>query len=244
MKKLLQVGMSGLVLLLAAPAAWSAPKGAVASSGPSQGGSSVLFGGIEEGKWMLEGQIGWPYYPRASFHYGISESFSVGPSISLGGASTWGFGIALGAPIRYIPWQSGKMSVALRADPGVSFGFLGVVAVGLNLPVSGHFGYGIPFNHKNLYLRVGGGLETGVSGFVSGVNGVSIPILIGPAAELRILPKLTVTMDFKFGPEIRTFATPGLNSALTALAAATGTTTSSIFVGFAYRTLAGVTYTF
>jgi hypothetical protein len=197
-----------------------------------------LFGGIDDGRLMLEGNIGWPYYPRFAVHYGLSDRFSVGGSFALGGgyAGWWGFGMNVAAPIRWVAYKAPKMSLQLRFDPGVTLGFgWASTLFTFNIPVAANFGYEIPLDSKTMSLKVGGGIETGIGIMVGSFlasPAVAVPILIGPAAELRVTKNVTIPIDIKLGPSIGTFTT--------GIGAITATSTGA---SLGYKFLAGVTYT-
>lgn len=238
MKPITKFVALSLTFALSIPGALAAPaKPAKAAAAKSADGkdqdASVLFGSIDDGRLMLEGNIGWPYYPRLGVHYGLSDRLSIGGTFSLGGASAgWSyFGIGFAVPVRFVAWQNDKMSLALRTDPGVTlgFGFFSTL-IGINIPVAANFGYTVPLS-GNMNIKVGGGLDTGASILVGGglANAIVIvPILVGPAAEIRVTKDITIPIEAKVGPVIGTF---GVGPFVT-----TG-------VGFGYKFLAGVTYT-
>jgi hypothetical protein len=198
-----------LAIALSIPSALAAPaKPAGAAAAKSADGkdqnASVLFGSIDGGRLMLEGNIGWPYYPRLGVHYGINDRFSIGGSFGLGGgyAGWWGFGLIFAAPIRFVAWQQDT--------------------------IAAHFGYSIPLS-GSMNIKVGGGVESGATILTGGglaSAGAAIPILLGPAAEIRITKDITIPIESKFGPVIYTYSNAFFSN-----------------VWFDFRFLAGITYT-
>jgi hypothetical protein len=177
----------------------------------------IMAGGIPTSGSIGHAELGFSGLPRLSYHYTLA------PEMSLGGLVAFDYGtwvpegvfrpsIVVAVPIRYALYRDESMSIALRGDPGLVFGFNpGVFA--FQLTISGVIGWQV----EDRFV-IGGGLDFPVllgnqsapdtdlgngEGFF-----LAMPILIGPVAEFHVTPTLAITLDAKFGPAFQTDVKP------------------------------------
>jgi len=177
----------------------------------------IMAGGIPASGSIGHAEVGFSGLPRVSYHYTLV------PEMSLGGLVAFDYGtwvpkgvfrpsIVLAVPVRYSLYRDESMSIALRADPGLVFGFEPSLFA-FQLPISGVIGWQV----EDRFV-IGGGLDFPIligsqNGFDPdlGTDGgfvLAMPILIGPIAEFHVTPTFAITLDAKFGPAFQTEVKP------------------------------------
>jgi hypothetical protein len=177
----------------------------------------MVGGGIPNAGSIIHGELGFSGLPRVSYHYTLAPDFSLGALV----AFDYGNWVAkrafhpsliIAVPIRFALYRDDTMSIAVRGDPGIVFGFSpGVFAAQIEV------GGVIAFQVEDRFV-IGGGLDFPIMfGAQTGVESedgtpnkffLAMPILIGPVAEFHITPPLAITLDAKFGPAFRTSISP------------------------------------
>jgi hypothetical protein len=177
----------------------------------------IMAGGIPASGSIGHAELGFSGLPRVSWHYTLVPEMSIGALVAFD-YGTWvakrAFhpSIVVAVPIRYSLFRDDTMSIAIRGDPGLVFGFNpGVFAVQIEI------GGVIGFQVEDRFV-IGGGLDFPiVFGSQTGFDPddlspeglfLAMPILIGPVAEFHITPPLAITLDAKFGPAFRTEVKP------------------------------------
>ncbi len=177
----------------------------------------IMAGGIPSSGSIGHAELGFSGLPRVAYHYTLTPDFSIGGLVAFD-YGTWvpkaAFhpSIVLAVPIRFTLFRDESMSIALRGDPGLVFGFEPSVFA-FQLTVSGVIGFQV----EDRFV-IGGGLDfpivigalTAADADLARGDGffLAMPILIGPVAEFHITPPLAVTLDAKFGPAFETGVRP------------------------------------
>ncbi len=175
----------------------SAPSSRAASTSAT-GRSDALFGGVHKGH-MIEGTLGYPLLPHASYLYGFSDSFAIGATFnfSLNPYLFTGIfpGIELGAPMRF-SISNGDFTAGYRLEPGLRFVFAGPI---FGVTVNNDLNLGGRIGDK---VILGGGLSVPFAFTFTPVVALWIPILVGPVLEIQPTDMISITLDAKFGPQI------------------------------------------
>lgn len=170
------------------------------------------YAGARRGTWtqefglipregILAGTVGYSGLPRIEYSMPIAPDMSVGGSWSLdlgyyiprGGAR---LGMLLTAPIRLALVESGRLTGALRLEPGFYFQFDPGFAFGLATQFGFDLGYQVRPN-----IFVGGGVDVPMAIVVDPFV-FALPILFGPVVEVVLQENLHLTGDLKLGPGI------------------------------------------
>ena len=177
----------------------------------------IMAAGIPSSGAIGQVELGFTGLPRIAYHYTLEPGMSLGGMVGFDYGlyvpkNVFGPNIFLAVPIRYRLYKDETMSFAVRADPGLRFGFnpgffgiqaalqaiLGfpienrfVIGAALELPIT----FGI-YTQKSRRTRAGG--DDVESAFLL------MPLLLGPVAEFHVTPPLAITLDAKFGPSFDT----------------------------------------
>lgn len=175
----------------------------------------VMAGRIPRSGAIGQAELGFSGLPRVAYHHTIGEGMSVGGLIGF----DYGLSVpnnvflpslVVGVPIRYALFQDETMTVAVRAEPGLLFGFNPGI-FGIQAVVGGVIGFEV----ENRFV-VGAGIDFPITfGIHTGDRlredvtdrdrvFLQMPILIGPVAEFHVTPPLAITLDAKFGPNFDT----------------------------------------
>lgn len=175
----------------------------------------VMAGRIPRSGAIGHGELGFSGLPRLSYHYTLEEGMSVGGLVAFDYA-TWvpanAFlpSLQIGVPIRYAVYQDESMTIAVRGEPGLLFGFNPGI-FGIQAVVGGVIGFDV----ENRFV-VGAGVDFPITIGIHTGGGrrenttsrdrvfIEMPILIGPVAEFHVTPPLAITLDAKFGPNFDT----------------------------------------
>ncbi len=205
---------------------------AVASEARAAGGGWGLHSGdtVRSGDNMVYGEFGWPDVGLGIQH-GMSDRVDLGFRLGIiyGGDYTTGteVGMDMRVPIRVSLTKGGKMSAYFHIDPGVKFNRFSPVLFGMEVPVglevgvhltpeaTLQFGFDIPFNVN-----------------FTNFTYAAIPILFGFGFDYKVDDHISLGVNVRLGPDIRTGGTCAGNFCATGSAVDLGLITQA---GFAYR---------
>jgi len=173
-----------------------------------------IFGAetVPAGVDVAEGEFGWPAITFGFLH-GLSPTSDVGVKFDLlfgvDGVSQNGFsqfGIGVRVPFRVHVLRKDRLGVLFHIDPGIKLHTFSPAWFGIGFPVGVTFAYA-----ANNDFTVAFGVDLPMTLFLTPAP-VSFFIgpQFGPAFEYHVDRELTIGLNTRFGPVIRT-ATPGFD---------------------------------
>jgi hypothetical protein len=176
------------------------------SSNTSRTGNYSLFGAdtVPTGADVATGEFGWPSVTFGLIH-GLSPTSDVGLKFDLlwavEGQSTFSqFGIGLRVPFRVHVLQRDRLGVLFHIDPGIKLFTFSPAWFGIQFPIGVTFAYA-----ANSDFSIGFGVDLPMTLFLT-PSPVSFFIgpQFGPTFEYHVDRELTVGLNTRFGPVIRT----------------------------------------
>lgn len=190
-----------------------------------RGTGSLLSGRtVGAGADAIHAQFGWPGI-FISYLHGAASNVDVGGTFGfvygVEGMPRWTDpGLKMAGLIRLNLMDNGKINVGLRFDPGITMYFSNDFYFGLATPIALVLGV-----EAGDAIMINFGIDMPMTIFFTPDVFFSLPILTGVGLEYHVDPKLSITLNTGFGPDILTGS-------------------GRSHTEFAFKTLAGIGYRF